>query len=241
MLDEIRKMLHALVVLPNGLLVSNIMGMFQGFLLSPLLLNIYLNEFDQMILKFQQRQSCMAVNKDLISFSCVEVKFTGRNLAQLIKKFGILEVLNMKKKAYKAFIKSKQSSIYDSNSRVYYSRYCGVFIFAILGSRTFALKVREIFTRFLQSDLHLRVQRSVLTSVQSGIKIRFLGFLLNVQVKSKLNLFSVQNIENSSRKRRKILARIHSYNVAYTGVLERLAKKSFLTEVNKVGHSLNMK
>lgn len=236
LLDEVLKMLGHSTLRLGGLSISNEIGTLSRFLF-----NVYMNEFDKFVLKLQKGVStheiCRA--KGHTDHARIEDRFSGKRFAALITRVGIQKALNMKKEAYAASRKTGQPA--SGSRRIFYIRYADAILVGIQGPRSFAIEIQKALNRFLKSDLHLNIKDEAPKSAPSGVKIPFLGFCINAQARSKLVSVRAKEIESATRKRRKILARLRSFNVAHAGIVERLARKNFLAKVNQVGHRLKVR
>lgn len=185
-------------------------GTPQGGIISPLLANIYLNEFDTfMESKMSEfhlgEKSDRKYNKEYIAIrekvlkKRRQIRNTWENLSEDNRK--------QQNKELSALVNQMLSKpYYDPNSTAYkrlkYVRYADDFIIAIHGSKEDAKKLKVEIATFLKETLKLELSEEKTLITHSGTKARFLGYDI------------VVNRENKTKHDKNgILKRVYNYNV----------------------------
>jgi hypothetical protein len=232
---EIQKMLNAGFVKEN-LAYYEDTGVPQGSILSPFLFNIYMHSFDEFIERLNKpnkesykeaKNSQYGDQEARKAYKRLQYKY-GEGINHTLRKLGSTEVLmKQRKKDYADHYKKYKvwSGIDKDNKFISYVRYADDFLIGIIGSRKYALQVKQDITNFLKSNLHLDVSKSELVNRNEG-KVSFLGHfikLVNLKMKTR-----VQNkkIAAAQKAKNKILSRIKVND-------QRLARALFLRTQKK--------
>ena len=138
---------------------NNLIGTFQGGILSPLLSNIYLDKFDKYIEQIQ-----LNYNKGIIRAS-------NKQYVKLVRAYGAVKFFPTK------FRNILSVEPFDENfKRIHYIRYANDFILGIIGSKQEAFiikeKIKEYLNKFLKLELNLE---KTLIKHRSSLKF-FLGY-----------------------------------------------------------------
>jgi retron-type reverse transcriptase len=232
---EIQKMLNAGFVKEN-LAYYEDTGVPQGSILSPFLFNIYMHSFDEFLERLNKpnkesykeaKNSQYGDQEARKAYKRLQYKY-GEGINHTLRKLGSKEVLmKQRKKDYTDHYKKYKvwSGIDKDNKFISYVRYADNFLIGIIGSRKYALQVKQDITNFLKSNLHLDVSKSELVNRNEG-KVSFLGHfikLVNLKMKTR-----VQNkkIAAAQKAKNKILSRIKVND-------QRLARALFLRTQKK--------
>nr|WRI02247.1 hypothetical protein [Acanthella acuta] len=141
-------------------------GVPQGGVLSPLLSNIYLHEFD----KF------MEVTKEKYT---TKGRLSGQPPAytKALKKVREARELGDSKAIRAAEIaRSRTPSTFRRGQRVYYTRFADDWVVGVVGERTLAVRIKEEISDFLRGELKLTLspEKTKITHLPSDVA-RFLG------------------------------------------------------------------
>lgn len=153
-------------------------GILHGRPVSPIFINIVLNELDKYIV--EERKKIMA-----------HYKAPRHNLeyTKLIR-WGAKDKTTQKtltnpKQAIKQRI---PGVVYDrANNRLWYIRYMGSFIIGIAGAKSFAIEKKEHIAQFLTKKLNLKmvIHKTKITNVATG-RVIFLGIQVHKALRRKL-------------------------------------------------------
>lgn len=185
-------------------------GTPQGGVISPLLANIYLNEFDTFmeskISEFHTGEKAdRKYNKEYIAHrenvlkKRREIRSNWDNLSEEDRK--------QQNKELNALIGIMHSKpYYDPNStgykRLKYVRYADDFIIAIHGSKEDAISLKTEIAKFLKETLNLELSEEKTLITHSGTKARFLGYDIVVSRERK-----------TKKDKNGIPKKVYNYNV----------------------------
>jgi group II intron reverse transcriptase/maturase len=153
-LKLIQKGLKAKIILPDGLVSIPNKCTSQGEIVSPLLSNIYLDQMDFYIKKYQND-----FNKGIKR---------ANSVAYTLRKMGVSEVI---KQGF------KKTNTLDLNFRkLHYVRYADAFLIGIIGSKEESKKIKNDLSEFLRVNLKLLLhpEKTLITNTKDYVK--FLGF-----------------------------------------------------------------
>jgi group II intron reverse transcriptase/maturase len=222
-IDLLWKILRTKVFVDGKLQKTN-KGVPQGFVISPLLSNIYLHEFDVFV---------DALKKEL------DTKETTKSNPKYIKAKSLLRSKKGvdKKKGYQELRKMK--STIRVGMKLYYIRYADDWLIGIWGSKEDSIKVQKRIETFLKTELFLEmsVEKTKITHAGKE-KAHFLGYDIYSPT-PKESFF-----EKGSVKKRASHVSIY-IDAPYTKIKERFIKEKFITVkndkllVNAVTHWIN--
>ena len=195
------------------------LGVPQGGVLSPLLSNIYLHEFDTFMETLIDKYSNpdARVSKANPAYTRVKRKITKLEQAGKLTPEQIDE-----HKALKLSLIKIPSVVRDDSTatRVYYNRYADDWVVGISGSLSFTQKVKEEIKNFLNCTLKLTLseEKTKITHLETN-KVKYLGYLV-----SRRNRRYTES-QISSVKSTQILRRPSYASITIEAPIDLLVKK----------------
>ena len=164
-------------------------GIPQGGVLSPLLTNIYLNEFDQWIEKTLSQKwnngTIKAVNVDYRRLNdkiCWREERYRKSTNQIEKQTLAAELKKMRQQ--RSHMKAKEKTSNCQFRRFTYTRYADDWIISFTGTYSESVSIKEQIQQYLKSslDLNLNIEKTKITQ-STNIKnpANFLGYNIIVQ------------------------------------------------------------
>lgn len=164
-------------------------GTPQGGIISPILANIYLDQFDKYMAEYKKEFDLG--NKRGYNNEYKKLAERRHSLVKSLSRSKNKEKSEMLLKRIQELDKIHKTmpckDPMDSNfKRLQYVRYCDDFIIGIIGSKEDARKVKEEIGQFIQNRLHLELSNEKTLITKSTNKARFLGYDIRVTHKSNL-------------------------------------------------------
>jgi group II intron reverse transcriptase/maturase len=164
------------------------LGIPQESVLSPLLVNIYLHEFDLFVVRWINQHSSPRKNqrnpKALPLNRAIKImnKAVEPKLAHTFKQKGLIQQIKMIKR------KLTQIPYVKSGLKAYYVRYADDWIIGINGPASTAKNLKTEASKFLKEklDLQLNLEKTKVTDLTNGDKVMFLGYQLKKQTRGKI-------------------------------------------------------
>ena len=151
---------------------NSLSGVPQGSIVSPILSNIYMHEFDVYMEELAKKLNKGKRKKDNPAYVRLSAKRTRR-----LKKGRIDEADALLKEMRKLPSQDQMDSNY---TRVKYLRYADDFVICIDGSRELAEQIKQDVTEFLRNTLKLELNadKTLITNLKDE-RVRFLGYELS--------------------------------------------------------------
>ena len=184
-IELIWKFLHA-GYLENWEYNTTYSGIAQGSGISPILANIYLNEFDRFMERYKEgfdRGVCRKRN-DEYSRGQSRCQRRKKKIQKEWEGYTEAEKLEAKRKVAelkREFQKVPMGDPMDENyKRIQYVRYADDFLIGIIGSKEDALKIKSDIGRYFRETLKLELSEEKTLITNSKDKARFLGYDVTV-------------------------------------------------------------
>jgi group II intron reverse transcriptase/maturase len=208
------------------------LGVPQGGVVSPVLSNIYLHEFDIFVKGLISKYSS---EEELISkVNPVMTEFSDK-LTKLDEEYRIAKGKKKKKRILKEIKtlrleRNKFPSRIRIANRIRYIRYADDWIIGIIGNKNFVCMIRDFCRDFLKENLKLELSedKTKITNIHLK-KVEFLGVNLFINnTESKLVIIEVKGRKVKSRVNR---TRIY-FHMPTKVLIETLKNKGFIKVVN---------
>ena len=211
-------------------------GLPQGNVLSPLLMNIYLDKLDRFVLERKRSLEAESNKRRKVnplylkktrptraeeaSLSAVQLKRLRRNRVRKAQKEGVT-----------------YSDFKDPNFvRLYYARYADDFLLALSGPKALASQLRKEISDFLFSDLHLKVseEKSKLGHAVSN-QAQFVGMNLQAVPANKLPLRPTRGkIQAMKKYRKRIIYAAKTQKQRVAREITRMGRKTLQGIIKKL-------
>lgn len=202
--DLIRKMFNCRILAPSGFYFKNNQGVPQGNVMSPLLCNVYLHEFDVFMetlnIKYHKGKYPTPNPEYFKKIDLGKyVRILSHELQDKIRKGNRRQLFNKGIKPY----------LHDDNYiRLKYIRFVNDLLIGVRGSKKIAKKIETESNNWLDMNLHLKLnEKKTLLTYGIGNKIKFLGFYLFHVSYNQLPYRNSRCMEKIKRIRNRILAR----------------------------------
>ena len=168
----------------NGVLHKNDKGLHQGSLISPILANIYLNEFDSFMDIYKHTFDAGSKRNRSKEYNHIQNKEqrlrktiadTPKGTAKRLDDFKTLKNLRLKRTAIPC-----SDPMDTSFRRIVYQRYADDFILGIIGSKNDALKAKSDIKNFLSETLQLELSEEKTLITHGKSKAEFLGYHITI-------------------------------------------------------------
>ncbi|OZU89822.1 RNA-directed DNA polymerase [Virgibacillus indicus] len=185
-------------------------GTPQGGIISPLLANIYLHEFDLFMEKQMEefdKGKTRARSKETKAFKS-KIEKTKRKINRLDEKYGhklwekrsvlIDQIQNFKKQSLTV---PSVDPMDDNYQRMKYVRYADDFVIGIAGNKARAMKIKELARNFLEHELELELseEKTLITHLENSIL--FLGYEFRRWNEVKVKGVTYKNQKHPLKKR----------------------------------------
>lgn len=211
---------HRFLLLIHNALTSGVMenwtyhktysGTPQGGIISPILANIYLHEFDLFMEKQMEafdKGKVRERNEDYIKIR-TKISSLSRKIKRLDERNGhnhwegrrelVLSIQELKAKQ----IEVPSINPMDKNyQRMKYVRYADDFVIGIAGSKQSAMKIKETIKYFLEKELHLELsdEKTLVTHLENSVP--FLGYEFHRWDEVKVKRVTYKNQKHPLKKR----------------------------------------
>ena len=211
----------------RGFSFENKIGVPQGSIVSPILSNIYLHEFDKFMHDLINRESTKG---KLISKVNPTMAVFSKKLNVLSEKYSKIKDKETLKEIKKVRLERNElPSRIRVGIRIYYVRYADDWLIGILGNKEKAMCIRDKVAIFLEKELKILMnkEKTKITHLRSD-KAKFLGVLIFISNPKQSKMVSkYHHLKGTIIKSRISNTRIIFF-APYYNLLDKLRDKGFL-------------
>jgi len=191
------------------------LGVPQGNPLSPLLANIYLNEFDSFI-KNLKKEVDKGTPKNLttkewnkavdVSASELSTAKTNKAKANLKRNLYRQKIKEAKKAGIPKKLETDEQQGKHVYHRLHYVRYADDYLIAVKGPKWLAKEIQKRTQLFLKSNLHFKLKKGNLIHAKDN-KVQFLGFDIKVPGRKERAVVETRKILSFKKIRNRLTSR----------------------------------
>lgn len=213
---------------------SNEEGLPQGGVLSPFLMNLYLDKLDRFIMQLKTKVERESKKRRKVNPLYLEKTRPSRAEERTL---SVLQLQRLRRTRVRRAqrLGIPYADFKDPDYvRLYYSRYADDFLVALSGPKTLAIQIRKDITDFLHSDLHLEIseEKSNLGHVMDN-HATFVGMRLSIVPAAKLPQRSTKGIQAMKKYRKRILFQAKMQERRVVRELTRLGRKTLQEAIKK--------